>query len=272
MKAKTVKSQSFLEYMVLIAVVVGVLIAMRVYMVRAVQERYRESADVFGSGEQYAKGSTRVINSDDPGSIIPPPPPPESHITCAQVAAHVAQLEDEIWVLNDQKESMLASADQTEASLPMLQAQADALTAEAGRNDAWARDERKAAADLTAQADDKQKEVDDYKKNFPMCFTGGCTTTCADGDNCCCILDTVAQLESEIPVLRQQAQEHTTRAEGYEAKARELHAQADSLNGSILKIREQVSNLRAEADDLNAKISRKQAEIDRYKNDYPDCF
>ncbi len=271
MKAKTVKSQSFLEYAVLIGVVVGVLIAMRVYMVRAVQEKYRESADVFGSGEQYAKGLTQVTNSDEPGTGIPESTP-NVHITCPQATANVAKLGDEIKTLRDQAESMLVSAAQTEASLPMLQAQADALTYQANQNDIWARNERQAAADLTAQADDKQKQVDDYKKNNLGCFNGGCATSCADGDSCCCLLDAVAQLESEAANLRTQAAQHIAAAVDYEAKAKDLHAQADSLNGSILKLKEQISNLRSQADDFNTRINQKQAEIGRYKKDYPDCF
>ncbi len=42
------------------------LIAMRVFMVRAVQEKYRQSADVFGQGEQYEPGVTQVTDSLNP--------------------------------------------------------------------------------------------------------------------------------------------------------------------------------------------------------------
>ncbi len=47
------KSQSILGYSLLIAVVVGGLIAMSVYIKRRVQGSYKKSADVFGQGEQY---------------------------------------------------------------------------------------------------------------------------------------------------------------------------------------------------------------------------
>jgi len=271
MKKRRVKSQTFLEYAILIAIVAGMLVAMRVYMTRAVQEKYRQSADVYGEGEQYAKGITQATNLDNPGTTIPELDPAKPQ-TCQEAKASVSNLESEIKDLKSQADSMLQSAAETEKSLPMLQQQADALTAQAGQNDAWGRDERKTAADLTAQADDKQKQVDDYKKNYVSCFSGGCTTSCADGDNCCCILDTVTQLEPEIASLRQQVQEHTSRAEGYEAKAQELHAQADSLNGSILKLKEQISNLRAQADDFQNKINAKQAQIDKFKSDFPSCF
>lgn len=58
------KAQSFLEYAILIAVAAGVLIAMSIYVVRAVQEKFRSSADVFGQGQQYEKGVTVVTNEE----------------------------------------------------------------------------------------------------------------------------------------------------------------------------------------------------------------
>jgi len=265
MKAKKVKSQSFLEYAVLIGVVVGVLIAMRVYMVRAVQERYRESADVFGSGEQYAKGVTQVTNSDEPGSGITEPPP-NPHITCPQATASVSKLEGEIKTLADQAESMLESAKQTEAALPMLQAQVDALNTKAAQKEAQARDLRAQAAELIRQADEKQAQIEDYKKTYAYCYTYPDDTVCPS------IFEEIARLESEIPPLRNQAESLNNQATGLENEAKDLRAQAKSLEGSILKLKEQISNLRAEADDFNKKINQKQAEIDRYKKDYPDCF
>lgn len=53
MQRKNKQAQSVLEYAVLIIIVVAALLAMRIYMLRAVQEKYRQSADVFGEGEQY---------------------------------------------------------------------------------------------------------------------------------------------------------------------------------------------------------------------------
>lgn len=240
-------------------------------MVRAVQEKYRQSADVFGEGEQYAKGVTQVVNLDDPGTDIAEAEPKRPD-TCPGVTANVAKLESEIKDLGEQADSMLASAAQTEASLPMLQQRVDALTAEAGQKETQARDLRKQALELTTQADEKQKQVDSYKKDYTHCFTGGCATSCEEGDSCCCIVNTATGLESEISSLRSQADSMNNQASGLENEAKDLRAQAESLNGSILKLKEQISNLRAQADDFKAKIDNKQADIDRYKKDYPDCF
>jgi hypothetical protein len=56
------KARGLLAYSVLIAVAVAALLAMRVYFIRAMQDKIRQSADVFGQGEQYEKGLTVVEN------------------------------------------------------------------------------------------------------------------------------------------------------------------------------------------------------------------
>lgn len=61
-------------YAVLIALVAAALIAMRTYFVRSLQEKYRQSADVIGEGEQYAPGKTVVTNLDAAGADNPEVP------------------------------------------------------------------------------------------------------------------------------------------------------------------------------------------------------
>ncbi len=56
---KSKQAQSLLAYVVLTAVIVAALLAMRVYFVRSVQEKFRQAGDVFGAGEQYEPGVTR---------------------------------------------------------------------------------------------------------------------------------------------------------------------------------------------------------------------
>lgn len=63
------KAQSIVEYSVLIAVVVAALIAMFTYLRFSIQGRIKESADVFGQGEQYASELTKCY--DENGSEIP---------------------------------------------------------------------------------------------------------------------------------------------------------------------------------------------------------
>lgn len=62
MKRRNKNAQSFIEYAILIILVVGALLAMRAYMVRTVQDKYRQTGDVFGEGEQYEKGVTVTTN------------------------------------------------------------------------------------------------------------------------------------------------------------------------------------------------------------------
>lgn len=49
-----------MQYAVLIALVAAAFMAMRAYLLGAIQEKYRQSADVFGEGEQYQEGITKV--------------------------------------------------------------------------------------------------------------------------------------------------------------------------------------------------------------------
>lgn len=49
----TYNAQSSLEYVVVITVIIGVLIAMGTYYKRSLQGRFRQAGDVLGGGEQY---------------------------------------------------------------------------------------------------------------------------------------------------------------------------------------------------------------------------
>ena len=53
------KSQSILEYVVVIGVIAAALIVMGVYYKRAVQGKYRAAGDVLGGGELYQPGVTQ---------------------------------------------------------------------------------------------------------------------------------------------------------------------------------------------------------------------
>lgn len=57
------KAQSTLEYAVIIAVVVGALLSMQIYMKRGVQGKLRESTDQIG--EQFEAGKTSVHSKTD---------------------------------------------------------------------------------------------------------------------------------------------------------------------------------------------------------------
>jgi len=59
------KAQTILEYAVLIGVVAAALVAMKIFMQRALQDKYRQSADTFGEGGQYEPGQSLITNVKD---------------------------------------------------------------------------------------------------------------------------------------------------------------------------------------------------------------
>src|SRR3989338_11641925 len=129
MNGKRNKSQAFAEYAFLIAVIVGVLIAMRVYFVRGVQQKYRESVDVFGQGEQYAPGRTVVTDLD--GSIVSINREIPPRDTCAFVVAEVDRLERKITELDARAAALEESSDDALEQIPILQQEAANLHQEA---------------------------------------------------------------------------------------------------------------------------------------------
>ncbi len=52
------KGMSVVEYSLLLAIVIAALLAMQVYVKRAVSGRWKEAGDVFGYGRQFEKGVT----------------------------------------------------------------------------------------------------------------------------------------------------------------------------------------------------------------------
>lgn len=119
MKRKN-KAQSFLGYTLLIIVVAVALLAMRTYLVRSVQEKYRQSADVFGEGEQYAPGSTQVI--EDRSSVDIPELPEQGPEFCSNIIGQIEQL-------NQQNRDSLQTASSLDGTVMELRRQARDLTA-----------------------------------------------------------------------------------------------------------------------------------------------
>jgi hypothetical protein len=66
------QAQSFVEYAVLISLLAAALFGMKAYLTGATQARYRQAAEVFGQGEQYAPGQTQTAAASNaltiPGS------------------------------------------------------------------------------------------------------------------------------------------------------------------------------------------------------------
>jgi hypothetical protein len=58
---KRIKGQSILEYAMIIAVVVGALIAMQIYMKRGMEGRIRQASDEIG--KQFEAEATKVVST-----------------------------------------------------------------------------------------------------------------------------------------------------------------------------------------------------------------
>jgi len=62
------RGQSVLEYAVIIAVVVGALLAINIYMKRGLENRMRQSGD--DVGKQFAAGATQITRNTTHNSLI----------------------------------------------------------------------------------------------------------------------------------------------------------------------------------------------------------
>lgn len=168
MKKRQSKAQSFIEYAVLIAVAAAALIAMRVYLVRAVQEKYRQSADVFGQGEQYARGVTQVTESASSMDIAEVTDPQD---VCANIRGKVAGLEKSRANLLDRASKFAANAAsmRQQAQLSQSAGFADAAKQEAQLLE-QATDFEKRAQAAQDEAAKQQEEIDGLKKEHAECF------------------------------------------------------------------------------------------------------
>jgi len=57
--SKNKQAQTFLAYVVIVAILVAALVAMRSYFQRSIQEKFRQAGDVIGGGDQYEPGVTQ---------------------------------------------------------------------------------------------------------------------------------------------------------------------------------------------------------------------
>lgn len=185
MKLRKNKSQSFLEYAILIAVLVAAFIAMRIYFVRSVQEKYRQSADVFGEGEQYARGVTQVTEFASSLDITNPFGPRDA---CSNILAQVVALERDIHGYDVTEPGdppqvvhhigLLERAASFEAQAAQMRQQAQ-VSSDAGFGDAGPQEAKliKMAEDFEVQAGvylqevaEKQGQIDQLKAEYADCF------------------------------------------------------------------------------------------------------
>lgn len=253
----------------IIAIVAAALIAMRIYTVRGFQEKYRQSADVFGQGEQFAKSTIQTYSNS---SFDIPVDPPDPHDPCPGVVANVDNLTAEIADLREDAATLLASAAAAEAALPEILAQAESFASQAKTREDAAAADRKLAAEEIASAIEKEAEAAKNREDYPYCFTGGCVYSCAEEDSCCCIVDNTAMLEAKSVELRADAAKQIADAEVLEAAARDLRRKEADLRSSIATLETQIADLRKQAADKTTSADAKEAKVAQYEEDYPECF
>lgn len=160
------KAQSFIGYAILIAVVVAALLAMRVYLVRIMQEKFRQAADTFGQGEQYEKGRTLETTSHGETFVVPELPP-EPKDLCGFVCAKISLLEGQLSSLSKRADDNEIRAAEVELHIPVLLGQG--LAAEAQRLTQQVNRLRQEAAGWRQEAAQLQERIKGYKDTYPDC-------------------------------------------------------------------------------------------------------
>lgn len=166
MKRKN-KAQSFLEYSVLIVIVAIALLCMKLYFGRAVQEKYRQSADIFGEGEQYATGITESIDVTK-GNIPAILEQADAKDACVNILARIDIIKNEMSELLDTAAKFEAEAVKLDAQVAILNQknmsqQATPLIESASTL-------REKATFLKDKAQVKQDQISNLQEIKPECF------------------------------------------------------------------------------------------------------
>lgn len=163
--ARKNKAQTMFEYALIIVAIVGALLAMSVYFVRALQGKYRQSADVFGLGEQYAKYRT-VETRFDPGEDFSSNTTNPAYV-CSEIVARVNIWENEAVDFNQQ-----ATALEEKASAMETGPLANPLIGEeaASQLRAAIAQMRQQAATRRTDASFRIDAAANFRNNHPDCF------------------------------------------------------------------------------------------------------
>lgn len=166
MKRKN-KAQSFLEYSVLIVIVAIALLCMKLYFGRAVQEKYRQSADVFGEGEQYATGITESIDVTK-GNIPAILEQADAKDACVNILARIDIIKNEISELLDTAAKFEAEAVKLDAQVAILNQKN--MSQQAMPLIESAHTLREKATFLKDKAQVKQDQISNLQEIKPECF------------------------------------------------------------------------------------------------------
>lgn len=116
------RAQSILTFAVILAMAVLALVTMRTYFTRAVQERYRQSADALGEGDQFEKNRTLEMYSGNTWK--------NEKINCPQIITKAKSLEETIIVLKHRAEALKKDAKNLEGRAKKLDDRVKAINIE----------------------------------------------------------------------------------------------------------------------------------------------
>jgi len=276
MKMRLKSGQSILQYAALIIMIVGAFMAMRTFITRSVQEKYRDSADVFGQGRVYAKGGLTQITSLDGQAAAVTATNQTARRSCADVGNNVADLKNQITALQkvvDNVENNAADSqglnNELTGDIQNLRSSIKDMLAQAGYNETLASQDRQEADNKLQQADTIKTEIEEIKKANPECARGSSLGTCLR----------IPQLQLQIVQLERQANVLVTQAVDLEGRAAELRRSASSLTraangletGQNSGTADRIVAGRGYATDVRAEIKAKEDQIAKYKAWYPDC-
>ena len=115
------KGQGTLEFAITVAVVVIALVVAGTFMRRAIQERFRRSADIFGKGEQYEPGKTGESVTGSVKKI-------KEKIDCRPFENQVAVMNQQINELCSMQDFLMKSAKDYQEALVAMEAHKILLT------------------------------------------------------------------------------------------------------------------------------------------------
>jgi Flp pilus assembly pilin Flp len=291
MKRKKINSQSLIEYTTLLALVAAAVVAMRVFLTRSVQERYRQSADVFGQGEQYVRGKVIDQSGESPLTKLPPLVEETKDLGCEYVSGYVQSLSREYFGydepdpehpgrllhypgLREQERDFYRSALMIEETLLELGGDASAQ-ARLTRG-------RQAQAKRT-QAIDKAKELNDQAGELEReaAAKEEEAARAANDEQRQELLEEAADLRAEASDLRDvalsQSEQLNRQAAGLEGQAT-AGSSAESESGNrdvddqVRQLQKAAERFRQQAQQKDRAAQAKAQKIQKLKQDNATCF
>lgn len=273
MQAKN--GQTIIQYAALIIIIVGAFMVMRPFITRSIQEKYRDTADVFGQGRTYAKGVTQVTSLDGSAAAVTATNV-AGRRSCADVSSDVASLRNQIIKLQGVVDDIENNATDSQGlntgltgDIQSLRSNIEDMLAQAGYNETLAAQARQEADNKMQQADQVQEEIDQIKKDNPECVRGSMSGECFR----------IPQLQLRIVQLQREANVLVTQAVDLEGRAADLRRSASSLtraangleSGQDSGTTDRIGAARGYAGDIKEEIKAKEEQIQKYKTWYPDC-